>query len=166
MFEYRVKNNEVRIISIKDGCVESIEIPESIDGHQVTDIPHGIFSFNNRVVSVTLPNSIISIDNYVFYNCFQLKEITIPNSVNNIGSNIFRGCTKLSNINGINIKEGINVINNKFIYYINPISISSNMVFKIKYQILDDYVTESPIDHVRYIIDSYIYSWWFNKDEL
>ena len=48
--------------------------------------------------SITIPNNITSIDNYVFCGCTGLTSITIPNSVINIGGSAFCDCTKLTNV--------------------------------------------------------------------
>ena len=50
------------------------------------------------VTNLTIPDSIINIENYAFYNCVSLTEITIPNSVVNIGESSFSGCASLASI--------------------------------------------------------------------
>ena len=44
---------------------------------------------------VIIPNTVTSIDDYAFYNCWNLKSITLPSSVTSIGDGAFRGCYKL-----------------------------------------------------------------------
>jgi len=48
--------------------------------------------------TVTIPNGVTSIDDYVFQNCGNLIEITIPDSVISIGSGAFQGCYSLTSI--------------------------------------------------------------------
>ena len=48
--------------------------------------------------NVNLPNSVIQIGDYAFYECTNLSSITIPDSVAIIGQYAFYGCTNLSNV--------------------------------------------------------------------
>lgn len=80
----------------------SIEIPPSIvyegDTCEVTAIGNKAFAFSNYITSVTVPNSVITIDEEAFCECSNLSSITIPNSVKSIGREAFKGCTSLTEI--------------------------------------------------------------------
>lgn len=53
----------------------------------------------NRLIngcnSSTIPNTVVSIENYAFWGCMSITSITIPNSVVTIGDNTFSDCTSL-----------------------------------------------------------------------
>ena len=51
-----------------------------------------------RRVDVSLPATCLTVGDYAFANCVNLKSITIPDSVTAIGSHVFDGCSSLSNI--------------------------------------------------------------------
>lgn len=51
-----------------------------------------------KITSVLLPNSLIEIKPFMFYDCSELTEVVIPNGVVSIGECAFYNCTKLSNI--------------------------------------------------------------------
>ena len=72
--------------------VTSIEIE-----YGVTSI--GLFAFENsiNVTSVTIPNSVKSINSWAFSGC-SMESVTIPNSVTNIGDYSFVGCENLKSI--------------------------------------------------------------------
>lgn len=74
-----------------------VVIPSKINGTPVETIGHGAFE-RSAVTSVTIPDSVTSIHNSAFANCFQLTNISIPNSVTSIGLSAFDGCTKLESI--------------------------------------------------------------------
>ena len=76
------------ITDYDDNCEKDVKIPETIDGVAVTSIGNSAF-YNNRLTSVTIPNSVTSIGISAFY-INSLTSITIPNSVTSIGSNAFR----------------------------------------------------------------------------
>ena len=48
--------------------------------------------------TITIPNSVTTIEGGAFWGCTGLTSITIPNSVTTIGSNAFRDCTGLTSI--------------------------------------------------------------------
>jgi hypothetical protein len=56
------------------------------------------YNSSNHLTSVTIPNSVTSIDYCAFYNCHNLTSIKIPNSVTSIGSGAFKDCHNLGGI--------------------------------------------------------------------
>lgn len=80
----------------------SLEIPASVTyngtTYTVTMIGFGAFDDCSGLTSVTIPNSIISIDDYAFRNCSGLSSITIPSSVTTIGDDAFYNCTGLTSL--------------------------------------------------------------------
>ena len=48
--------------------------------------------------TVTIPNSVTSIDYSAFYGCSGLTSVTIPNSVTSIGQRAFSGCSGLTSV--------------------------------------------------------------------
>ena len=55
-------------------------------------------NYNDKLISVKIPNSVKSINNSAFYKCTKLKIINIPNSVTSIGNYAFSVCRSLSSI--------------------------------------------------------------------
>ena len=68
-------------------------IPDS-----VTSIGNFIFYNCSSLTSITIPDSVTSIGNFAFYNCSSLTSITIPDSVASIGNSAFYNCSSLTNI--------------------------------------------------------------------
>lgn len=48
--------------------------------------------------SYTIPDSVITVADYAFYNCENLRELTIPDSVTTVGNYSFYLCSALKNI--------------------------------------------------------------------
>ncbi len=53
---------------------------------------------NELATSITIPDSVTSIDSDAFYNCIGLTSVTISDSVTSIGSQAFRNCTGLTSV--------------------------------------------------------------------
>ena len=64
----------------------------------VTSIGYNAFADNTALTSISIPNSVISIDDAAFIRCTGLTSIVIPKSVRSLGYNVFLGCTNLASI--------------------------------------------------------------------
>lgn len=73
--------------------VVSVTIPNG-----VIRIEEDVFNGCSNLESVTLPDSLTSIGRRAFAHCHSLKTITIPNKINRIGDNAFWGCKNLSKV--------------------------------------------------------------------
>ena len=56
------------------------------------------FSNCSKLQSITIPESVTTLETQVFYCCTQLKSITIPEGVAFMGSGLFIGCTNLQTV--------------------------------------------------------------------
>ncbi|MBQ8229891.1 MAG: leucine-rich repeat domain-containing protein [Clostridia bacterium] len=89
--------DEYRVIGL--GTVSSLDIviPATYNEFPVTEIGTQAFGGEGGryLTSVTIPDSITSIDDSAFIGCNSLTTISIPNSVVHIGNNAFDGCYSL-----------------------------------------------------------------------
>ena len=65
-------------------------------GNEVEVIPSSLCQGMTKLTSITIPNSVTSIGEWAFSNCYSLTSITIPNSVTSIGDDAFGGCSLTS----------------------------------------------------------------------
>ena len=68
----------------------SVEIPEMIEGHTVTELAPYAFSGTN-IEEIYLPKTVKKIGRYAFYNCKQLKKISFFNTMKDLGAGAFTG---------------------------------------------------------------------------
>lgn len=108
---YNLSENEAEVTFSNDPknigyyptyCSTTITIPSSISYNNITYIVTTIgddaFYCCSNLVSIIMPNSLISIGNRAFYGCRSLISVYIPNCVIRINEYAFSGCTGLSSI--------------------------------------------------------------------
>ena len=86
---------------------KTIVIPSTYNGLSVTVIGVGVFASNKNITSVTLPDSIIRIEDRAFRWCHSLAEINFPDKVTYIGYASFSECKSLTSIE---IPDSVTVI--------------------------------------------------------
>lgn len=74
------------------------EIPSTAQGYSVTSIGMGVFAFNNKLKTVTLPDSVTSVGIASFNECENLKEVYLGNSVDSIGTSAFAHCKNMEKL--------------------------------------------------------------------
>lgn len=75
-----------------------VVIPYSNEYSLVEILGVGLFSGWKSLTTVIIPNSITTIEGFVFFNCSSLTSVNIPDSVTSIGSGAFQGCSSLETI--------------------------------------------------------------------
>ncbi len=85
----------------------NIQIFKVVEGKEylVTGIFSSAFEDNTNIQKVTIPDSVISIEEDAFSGCSQLSDITLPASLESIGYNAFFGTPWLSGLQ--NTSKGI-----------------------------------------------------------
>ena len=71
--------------------LKEVEIKEG-----VTEVPYQFLYGCANLESVSLPSTIVKIDDYAFADCPKLKSIELPDGLQSIGKDAFRGDTALS----------------------------------------------------------------------
>ncbi len=100
-FEYEIfnmnSNDSYKAVRIKRyiGTDLEVEIPNVIEGYQVTEICEGAFKDQKYLTKVILPNGLLTISSGAFEGCASLTEIQIPSTVTSIMDWAFGGCTSL-----------------------------------------------------------------------
>ena len=75
-FDYTIENNEAIIVKY-NGASGNLQIPDEIDGYPVTAISDNAFPFNEKLISITIPDSITDISINLFENCWNLVDIIV-----------------------------------------------------------------------------------------
>lgn len=119
-YGYRILENGKAEILRYTGNEGEVEIPEEIDGKEVSSIGYGAFAGNSQIESVTIPGKVTSLQYGAFLSCSNLKRVafaegtslqtigymafkdcrnlaqfSLPDNIRAIGEQSFRNCTKL-----------------------------------------------------------------------
>ena len=88
---------KVKITSYS-GEDEALQIPEQIDGKDVSIIGDSVFNNKTFIKTVTIPDTVTTIGNSAFNNCTSMTEVTFGKSVKIIGDSAFNSCTSLKSV--------------------------------------------------------------------
>ena len=91
-----MRNGNLKLVDYT-GNASTVNIPSSIDGHDVECIGMNTFSAC-RASKITIPSTVKWIETGAVGNCENLQKITIPNTVLIVDGNPFTYCTSLVNI--------------------------------------------------------------------
>lgn len=100
-FSYKLvyaTNSPIKVTLTKyKGVSSNVNIPSTIKGYKITTIGELAFDCSS-VKTVTIPNTVTTIENYAFNQCSLLTSILIPESVKTIGGHVFNECTSLTSV--------------------------------------------------------------------
>ena len=74
-------------------ALATVTIPDT-----VVNVENNAFQGCSSLTTVTLPEGLTSIGNYAFQDCSSLATVTLPESLQTIGNNAFRNCTFLGEV--------------------------------------------------------------------
>lgn len=95
--QYRMIDNQVEIIAYRGKDIEVV-IPDQIEDCPVTCIGKKAFLSNKMIRQITLPESIVHIDDWAFAYCAKLTKMILPYHKMEIGQGIFKECGRLDQI--------------------------------------------------------------------
>lgn len=91
---YRVLEDRV-IVMGRSGPRVELQVRAEVKGLPVTAINRGAFTGDEKLISIKLPKSLLTIGSHSFEGCTTLTEIELPTNLENINWNAFSDCTSL-----------------------------------------------------------------------
>lgn len=95
--QYRIDGENAEISGYR-GADTELMIPELVEGYRVTRISKKAFLSNKMIKQISLPASIMRIDDWAFAYCAKLAKIILPYHHMEIGQGIFKDCFSLEQI--------------------------------------------------------------------
>ncbi len=97
-FSFKAISGGIEITGIaKENASGEYSIPETLNGKPVISIGEKAFYYK-KIKSISLPETLKTINNQAFAGCSYLSSVKIPKSVVKIGSNAFLPCNNLSSV--------------------------------------------------------------------
>ena len=75
-----------------------VVIPSVVDGITVREIGKDVFKDNRNIVSLTIPDSVTTLQNRICSGCTALREVWLPSGLTVIPDETFDGCSSLSTV--------------------------------------------------------------------
>lgn len=97
-FYYKIVDNEIIITDVVNKDIETINIPNSINGVITTKIDSYAFYKYTNLKTIVLPDTLLEIGEYAFYGCTSLSNVTLPEGLISIGERAFANCYNLIGI--------------------------------------------------------------------
>ncbi len=94
---YTISGNEITGLTDYGKTLSALNIPNKIDGNEITGIGNRAFCDNKSLTSVTIPDSVTSIGEQAFSSS-NINSIIIGNSVTSIGEAAFKWCFHLTTV--------------------------------------------------------------------
>ena len=76
----------------------AVVIPSEVNGITVREIGTGVFKDNRNIVSLTIPDSVTTLQNRICSGCTSLREVWLPSGLTVIPDETFDGCSSLSTV--------------------------------------------------------------------
>ncbi len=86
------------------GSAKNVVIAEEYDGKPVTKIKNNAFD-GKSINSILIPDSIMEIGDYAFYNCSTMTDVTVGNGLLSVGTDAFALCTGLMSVHITDISK-------------------------------------------------------------
>ncbi len=98
-FRYTILSDGTAEISDYTGEETDLTIPEWVNEDiRVTSIGNSVFSHNEILETVLIPEGVVSIGDHSFAECTALQSVSLPESLQWLGDLVFQGDIKLSEI--------------------------------------------------------------------
>lgn len=97
-YTYSVSENEAKITNVDDSIAGNVIVPSFLGGYPVTKIGDYAFDDCHEIESVVIPGTVISLYNWSFSNCNNLKYVVMCDGVETIGDAAFIDCDDLVSV--------------------------------------------------------------------
>ena len=132
VYEIDVARGEAKLVNVTSHDLVEYSIQESVEygdkRYPVTAIGYRAFDYLNYATSITIPNSVVTIEDEAFGMCSYLTSVTFSNSLKSIGNRAFYACFDLTSLSLPESLESIGVEAFGGCYNLESLTIPRNVV--------------------------------------
>ena len=90
-------------------------------GDNVTNVYNYLLDGCSGITTISLPESLVAINEYAFRNCSSLPEMTLPSALSSIGSHAFDGCSSIEKLTINNSDKALTLGTDNSMFFDSPI---------------------------------------------
>lgn len=97
-FSYEIADGEVKITGLINDALQFVGVPDTIDGYPVTIIGTDAFKDYDKLIAISMPDTIKKMETSSISLCFNLYSIHLPENIEELEPWAIYGCSSLSSI--------------------------------------------------------------------
>lgn len=98
VYSYLVEDGKATIVKVDESISGNVVIPDTLGGYPVVAIGVNAFYDCAYITSLTVPDSVHTIEDQAFCNCTYLEEIYFGTGLKTAGYSVLEGCESLKNV--------------------------------------------------------------------
>ena len=107
---YVLEGEGAFIFEYEGKLASDLVIPDELDGYPVTGFGNLVIGWSNEeLTSVSIPDTVTSIVDYAFMNCYELTSVKLPAGLLHVGESAFDGCY----LTNLTLPDGLLSIGNR-----------------------------------------------------
>lgn len=96
--DYELSPDKKTLVKWNYKKITHIDMNSNKELKEVKVIAKKAFYGCENLISVSLPNTLVTIEDYAFWGCSSLRDINLPNGLTTIGNKTFVGCNDLESV--------------------------------------------------------------------
>lgn len=97
-FQLKLRQDNIAEIIGYTGTKSDVVVPSTFEEYKIVRIAAGAFSKNQKITSITIPDTVNSIGKSAFYLCKKLESVYLSKDLRYIGDNAFNSCLALQSV--------------------------------------------------------------------
>lgn len=98
LYTYRVEDGGAILVDVEESISGDVVLPDTLGGYPVVIIGQYAFGDCAYMTSLTIPDSVVTIEDQAFDDCTYLEDIYFGTGLKTVGYSLLYGCDSLKNV--------------------------------------------------------------------